>query len=195
MTKPFVAVLKALGCVAAAAVIAVFGVSLIRYGYQQYYSAVYPTKYVEDVTAASEEFGIAPSLIYAVIHTESNFEPQVTSSADAKGLMQITDETFEWALKRAGKQEQHTPKDLYEPSVNIRYGVYVLTLLEEQFDNTETVLAAYNAGLGRVSEWLKDPACSADGKHLDIIPYPETEEYVKRVLDAQKIYQQLYNIQ
>lgn len=152
-------------------------------------------QYTENVTAASEEFGVAPSLIYAVIHTESSFEPQVTSSAGAKGLMQITDDTLEWALERAGEQGKHSPEDLFDPSVNIHYGVYVLTLLGEQFDNTETMLAAYNAGIGRVGEWLKDPAYSADGVRLDAIPYPETAEYVKRVLNAQKIYQQLYHIQ
>lgn len=177
------------------AAITVLGTFLLRYGYQRYYSSVYPTQYTEDVTAASERFRVEPSLIYAIIHTESSFDPQVTSSADAKGLMQITDSTLEWALDRAGEQGKYSPEDLYDPSVNIHYGVYVLTLLEEQFDNTQTVLAAYNAGIGRVREWLGDPAYSADGVHLDTIPYPETAEYVKRVQSAQKIYQQLYNIQ
>ncbi len=195
MKKTGFFLLEAFRCVIVTAMVLTLGVFILRYGHQRYYSAVYPTQYTDDVTAAAKEFGIAPSLIYAVIHTESSFDPQVTSSANAKGLMQITDETFEWALDRAGEQGKHPPEDLYDPSVNIHYGVYILTLLGEQFDNTETTLAAYNAGIGRVSEWLKDPAHSADGVHLDAIPYHETAEYVKRVLDAQKIYQQLYNIQ
>lgn len=195
MTKPFLALLKALGYVTATAIIAVLGVFLLRYGHRQFYASVYPIQYDKNVTAASEEFDVDPSIIYAVIHTESSFKPQATSSAGAKGLMQITDKTLEWALGRAGEQEKYASEDLYNPSVNIHYGVYVLTLLREQFENTETMLAAYNAGIGRVREWLKDPAHSADGVHLDAIPYHETAEYVKRVLDAQKIYQQLYNIQ
>ena len=195
MTKPFRFILKALWCGAMTAAITVLGLFLLRYGYQRYYASVYPMQYTEDVTAASEEFDVEPSLIYAVIHTESSFEPRATSSAGAKGLMQITDTTLDWALKRAGEQGKYSPEDLYDPSVNIHYGVYVLTLLGEQFDNTQTILAAYNAGIGRVGEWLADPAYSTDGKFLNTIPYPETAEYVKRVLDAQKIYQQLYNIQ
>lgn len=53
--------------------------------------------------AASEEFDIPASLIYAIIHTESSFEEDATSHAQAKGLMQLTDDTFQWALMRAGE--------------------------------------------------------------------------------------------
>ncbi len=177
-----------------ATLVLALGVLLLRYGYKHLYSAVYPRQYTAEVTAASEKFGIEPSLIYAVIHTESRFRPQVTSSAGAKGLMQITDNTLEWALSRAGEKGKYSPEDLYDPQVNIHYGVYVLTLLGEQFQNTETILAAYNAGQGRVSEWLADPAYSADGVHLDTIPYSETADYVERVQSARKLYQELYNI-
>ena len=180
-------------CVATALVL-VLGALLLRYGYKRYYSAVYPLQFTDEVTAASEEFGVEPSLIYAVIHTESSFQPQVTSSAGAKGLMQLTDSTLEWALNRAGEKGKYTPEDLYDPQVNIHYGVYVLTLLGEQFENTETILAAYNAGIGRVGEWLKNPAYSTDGVRLDTIPYRETAEYIQRVQNARERYQELYNI-
>jgi soluble lytic murein transglycosylase len=179
---------------AAAALVLVSGVFLLRYGYNRYFSAVYPQQYTEEVVAAAEEFGVEPSLIYAVIYTESSFQPQVTSPAGAKGLMQLTDSTLAWALNRSGEEGKHSVEDLYDPAINIHYGVYVLTLLREQFEDTETMLAAYNAGIGRVSEWLKDPSCSADGVHLDTIPYSETADYVRRVLDTRKIYQELYNI-
>lgn len=179
---------------AVTALVLTLGILLLRYGYKRYYSAVYPLQYTEEVTAASEEFGVEPSLIYAVIHTESDFRPQVTSSAGAKGLMQLTDSTLEWALNRAGEKGKYTPEDLYDPQVNIHYGVYVLTLLGEQFENTETILAAYNAGIGRVGEWLKNPIYSADGVHLTAIPYPETADYVERVKNARKQYQELYNL-
>ncbi len=179
---------------AVTAIVLLLGILLLRYGYKRYYSAVYPLRYTEEITAASEEFGVEPSLIYAVIHTESSFQPQVSSSAGAKGLMQLTDSTLEWALSRAGEQGKYSAEDLYDPQVNIHYGVYVLTLLGEQFENTETILAAYNAGIGRVGEWLKNPAYSADGVHLTAIPYPETAEYVERVKNARKRYQELYNL-
>ena len=194
MAKGFRRILVVLWITVATALVLALGVLLLRYGYKRYYSAVYPLRFTDEVTAASEEFDVDPSLIYAVIHTESSFQPQVTSSAGAKGLMQLTDSTLEWALNRAGEKGKYTAEDLYDPQVNIHYGVYVITLLGEQFENTETILAAYNAGIGRVGEWLKDTAYSADGIHLDAIPYPETAEYIKRVQNARKQYQELYNI-
>ena len=194
MAKALRTTFKALWVSATTALVLFIGTLLLKQGYKQYYSAVYPLQYTTEVTVASEEFGVEPSLIYAIIHTESSFKPQASSSAGAKGLMQLTDSTLQWALSRAGEKGKYTAEDLYDPQINIHYGVYVLTLLGEQFDNTETILAAYNAGIGRVGEWLNNPDYSADGAHLDTIPYHETEDYVKRVLNARKQYQQLYNL-
>ena len=155
---------------------------------------IYPMQYADIVTEMAAEYDLAPSLVLAVIHTESKFDQNALSSADAKGLMQITDDTFRWALKKAGQEEMH-PDNLYVPRINIQYGCYILTLLNEQFDNMETSLAAYNAGQGRVREWLKNPDYSDDGVTLTNIPYEETANYVRRVLAVQKRYQQIYNIQ
>ncbi len=171
------------------------GVLLLRNGLTHYYAAVYPLKYEQAVTAAAQESGLPPSLIYAIIHTESGFNAQAISSANAKGLMQLTDDTFQWALDRAGEENKYTADALYTPDINIRYGVYVLTLLGEQFDNTETVLAAYNAGQGNVNQWLADTRYSTDGKTLNAIPFPETANYITRVRDTQKRYQELYSMQ
>ncbi len=173
----------------------ILGVLLLREGYRRYYIAAYPIKYQTEVTKASEQFHIPPSLVYAIVHTESSFNPNAISTANAKGLMQLTDGTFQWALSRAGEKDRYTPAALFEPAINIHYGVYVLTLLGEQFENTETILAAYNAGQGNVNQWLADTRYSADGKTLHTIPYPETETYITRVLEAQQRYQALYSIQ
>ncbi len=155
---------------------------------------MYPLEYRQQVEAAGAQQDFAPSLIYAVIHTESHFNANAVSPANAKGLMQLTDSTFQWAMRRAGESGRYDSDDLFNPDVNIRYGVYVLSLLREQFNSTATILAAYNAGQGRVREWLNDPALSSDGVHLDTIPYKETAEYIERVTKAQKRYQELYNI-
>lgn len=176
------------------AVLLVLAVLLLNRGYHHYLTRVYPMEHAQLVNDAAAEYHLPPSLVFAVIHTESSFQEQALSPADAKGLMQLTDDTFRWALSRSGETGKYTPEDLYDPAINIHYGVYVLSLLGEQFEYTETVLAAYNAGQGRVSSWLQDPALSADGKRLDSIPYPETETYVSRVLEAQKRYRTLYHI-
>lgn len=195
MNRPLFRALRAVWRMTVVLVVFALAILLLRTGFKRYYTAVYPIQYKTEVLTASNEFGIKPSLIYAIIHTESSFDPQATSPANAKGLMQLTDDTFGWALKRAGDTNKYTADDLYTPSVNIHYGVYVLTLLGEQFEHTVTVLAAYNAGQGRVSDWLNDTRYSSDGVRLHTIPFEETNNYVKRVLQAQKRYQQLYSIE
>ncbi len=166
--------------------------ALLGQAYQRYSESNYPLHYADLVENAAAQYNIPPSLIYAVIHTESKFDAAATSSAGAKGLMQLTDDTYLWALQREGREAEYDPQKLYDPAVNIPYGAYVLALLGEQFEETETLLAAYNAGQGHVREWLGDPTYSEDGRSLTAIPYPETEEYVRRVLAARSQYQTLY---
>ena len=154
---------------------------------------LYPIVYEDIVMEMAEEYNLEPSLVFAVIRTESKFDKNAVSSAQAKGLMQITDDTFLWAQKRAN-QEELDSENLFIPRTNIQYGCYIITLLSQQFSDNETVLAAYNAGQGNVSQWLQDPAYSEDGVTLKHIPYEETEDYVRRVINTQKKYQKLYNI-
>ena len=154
---------------------------------------IYPLPYQKTVEEVSARYNFSPSLIYAVIYTESKFNPDVTSHAGAKGLMQITDSTYQWACKRTNQVVQDS-QVLFDAETNIRYGVIILSLLRQQFSDTETMLAAYNAGQGRVAEWLKDSTYSQDGKTLHTIPYEETANYVHRVINTQKKYQELYNI-
>lgn len=174
--------------------ILVAGGFALQFGYQRYFSAAYPLEFSHFVEKTAAEFDVEPSLIYAVIHTESGFDSDALSVAEAKGLMQLTDDTYRWALNREGGQAAFDPQNLYDPATNIHYGVYVLALLGEQFENEDTVLAAYNAGQGRVKDWLSDPAYSDDGMTLKNIPYHETHDYVRRVRETQTYYRRLYNI-
>ena len=154
--------------------------------------AAYPDTYRVEVLAAAEEYDLPPSLIFAIIHTESGFDPAARSKAGAVGLMQITEPTLEWALMRGG--EESAVVSLTDPTFNIRIGSRVLKLLGEQFENEDTVLAAYNGGMGNVGAWLSDSRYSADGVTLHTIPFEETANYVKKVRFAQKMYQKLYDL-
>lgn len=176
-----------------AAVILLGAIPLGKIGIQYTEEWLYPTHYADTVEQEAEAYDFPPSLIYAVIHTESHFDPSALSTADAKGLMQLTDDTYQWARRRLG-EDKGDPNDLFDPETNIHYGVTVMNLLRQSFPNVETMLAAYNAGQGRVNSWLSDPAYSNDGVTLHTIPYEETADYVRRVLTAQKRYQQIYNM-
>lgn len=181
-------------CVLLAAVLAAV-VVLLRFGCTRYLRTAYPDTYRETVCAAAQEYDLPPSLVLAVIRTESNFRPDVVSTAGAVGLMQVTEDTLDWAMMRTGGDRSLTANDLTDPELNIRVGTAVLSLLGEMFEDEDTVLAAYNAGMGNVRGWLADERYSADGVSLKNIPFSETEQYVKRVRHAQKIYQKLYNLE
>lgn len=150
----------------------------------------YPLKYADIVNKYAGEYELPPELIYAVIKTESNFNEKAVSHAGAKGLMQLMDETNEWiaSLLRENVHEE----DCFHPETNIRRGVYLLSYLMRQFDSTESAVAAYNAGIGRVSGWLKNPEYSTDGRTLSHIPIGETDAYVKRVMEIMIKYNELY---
>ncbi len=166
-------------------------VGLFRWGYDTYLKAAYPLEYEDYVAASAAEYDLPPTLVYAVIHTESHFDPNAVSSAGAKGLMQLMDATYEWIQTQMTGETQPSER-IYDPQVNIRCGCRVLDVLMSQFDNTETALAAYNAGSGNVSKWLKNPEYSDDGVTLKEIPVRETRNYVKRVLKAWERYQTIY---
>jgi len=156
---------------------------------------LYPRKYSEYVTKYSREYNIPEYVIYAVIKTESDFDPNARSSAGACGLMQIMPETFEWLTGKEHLNENLQYDSVFIPEVSIRYGTYYLMYLYKKFDyNWDTAFAAYNGGEGNVSKWLKDPEY-ADGegglKHIPD-PYGETRRYVPKVNNAIEKYKKLY---
>lgn len=152
--------------------------------------ALYPMKYADIVADCSARYGVDSELIYAVINTESSFDPDAVSDVGALGLMQIMPDTLDWICSKTGETLEFT--DLKDPEVSVRCGTFMLKYLLDEFGSTETALAAYHAGRGRVNEWLSDSAVSHDGKTLDSIPYRDTAHYVSKVTRAQNIYRNLY---
>ena len=150
----------------------------------------YQLEYSDIVAACADEFGVPQEMIYAVIHTESNFDPEAVSRAGAKGLMQIVDPTNDWIALHLGEEPE--PERLFEPAFNIRRGTWLLAYTFNKYGSWEVALAAYNAGIGNANKWLANPDYSSDGKTLDVIPFFETREYVSRVIEAAEKYRELY---
>lgn len=148
--------------------------------------AVYGT-----VLTAAASFDVSPAMILAVISTESDFKPDALSSVGAIGLMQLMPDTF--SFLRDERLKEDIPDDaIWQRDVNIRYGTYYLSYLFDRFGSWHTALAAYNAGEGRVADWLKDPLLS-DGITLFRIPFEETENYVTVTLEAYRHYLEKYS--
>lgn len=153
---------------------------------------IYPVKYKKYVFKYSTEYNIDPYLVFAIIKAESGFNPNATSKKNARGLMQISGKTAEWAAKSI-KLEDFTPDKLYNPEINIMIGCwYINRLMQEFSNNTDLVITAYNGGSGNVTEWLKNRDYSSSGISLDRIPYRETETFVNRVKNSHIIYKRIY---
>jgi soluble lytic murein transglycosylase len=146
------------------------------------------------ISEFSEKYSLDPYLVTAVINAESNFRPDAVSHANARGLMQISVKTGKWAAGKLG-MKNYGSDDLFEPETNIQIGCWYLSSLYEEFGDMDLALAAYNGGSGNVSQWLRDKSLSPDGKTLERIPFPETEQYIKKVKKNYSVYKRLYENQ
>ena len=151
----------------------------------------YPQKYESHVTVYADRYGLPEHLLYSLIKCESDFDSGAVSSAGAVGLTQIMPETFTW-LTNDILLEHLDEGMLYDPETNIRYGAAYLSRLYDKYGDWTLALCAYNAGPGRVDEWLEDPSLADGEGGLKKIPFKETRRYVKRVKRAWGIYDRLY---
>lgn len=148
----------------------------------------YPLRYEEIVFPLADQYALDPALLYAVIKTESNFNSQATSSAGAKGLMQITDATAEYIASKRSIDRY----DLFDAEDNIDFGCWYLNYLFARFTDGRTALASYNAGENTVRAWLEDASLSEDGRSLIRIPYSETARYLAKIDRSYRCYQATY---
>jgi soluble lytic murein transglycosylase len=144
-----------------------------------------PLRHEDVIREQSQEKGVDAALVAAVIYSESKFSDR-TSSAGARGLMQITPDAAN-EIERHSGGTTFKLKDLGDPEINIRYGTYLLRELLDRYDgDVIAALAAYNAGPGNADEW--------GGSNLSVegIPFPETRAYVEEVLEKQRAYRDEY---
>lgn len=144
-----------------------------------------PLRHEDVIRQQADEKGVDAALIAAVIYSESKFSDQ-TSSAGARGLMQITPDAAAYIERRSGGTTFELA-DLADPELNIRYGTFLLRELLDRYQGDEAAaLAAYNAGPGNVDEW--------GGAELAVedIEFPETRAYVEEVLEKKEEYRREY---
>lgn len=162
------------------------------YTYDKY---LYPVDYTNYVDIYAEEYGVDKALVYAVIKTESGFNSEAISNVGAQGLMQMTEDTFEWLKTKTGEDYLQF-SDLFKPQVSIKYGTLLLSMLLEDFSNDpKTALSAYHAGRASVQSWLEKPEYSANGKTLDTIPKQDTQHYVDKVMSSLTQYEKILSRQ
>lgn len=152
---------------------------------------IYPLAYEDLIHKYSRQRGLDPYLVSALIAQESTFQADARSSANAVGLMQILPSTGR-RLARADGLRGFTTRMLTRPDVNIRLGTRHLADLLRRFDGEHFALAGYNAGEHRVTRWRAERPGLGREEFIDDIPFPETQNYVKRILGTAADYRRLY---
>lgn len=184
---------KRMGLWAGLALLLAIGVVGLRWGVDAIERAFHPKEYSEYVEYYAGKYDLDPLLVYSFICTESDFEPTAQSSVDARGLMQITEETFDWLKSRIAPTEPLEFASLYDPEVNVRFGTYYLKITLERYDgDVSTAAAAYHSGWGTVDQLLQIEEHSADGETLQGFPYNQMHHYVNKITACYQTYQRLY---
>jgi len=158
----------------------------------QMLAVIFPVTYWDVISAKANEQKLDPYLMTALIAQESTFDARVKSVANAYGLMQILPSTGRRYAPRLGIRPFSTRR-LTEPEVNVQIGMAFFSDLVDKFDDRVSLaLAAYNAGDSRVSRWMEERRGIDPDEFVDDIPFPETQNYVKRIVGTAEDYRALY---
>jgi soluble lytic murein transglycosylase len=148
--------------------------------------------YKDLVTENSNKFAFDPIMIFSLIRQESFYEGFISSSAGARGVMQIMPATGEEIHTYIDWPDNYSDGDLYIPSINIRFGVSYLARMRDYFEgNIFAALAAYNAGPGNVLNW-ETQADNDPDLFLEVIPYEETRRYITNIYEFYHLYNRFY---
>jgi len=152
---------------------------------------VLPLRYEDVIRQQARDKDLDPALIAAVIYEESKFEDR-TSSAGARGVMQVTPQTAQFIANKSGGSA-FVVGDLATPQVNISYGSWYLRYLRGLYDGDTTLaVAAYNAGETNVDRWVAEAGGIEEFDHRTDIPFRETRNYVAGVIEHRRLYRRHY---
>jgi soluble lytic murein transglycosylase len=171
--------------VVAVAFVAVGGADIAR-------RSAYPLKYETVIARESSAWSVDPYLVAAMIHVESRFDPLAKSSAGAVGLMQVKPSTARQMARQRSVEGKMSAKTLRDPELNIRVGTAYLRYLLDRYGEDESLaLAAYNGGLTNADAWAKE-ASRVNRPLTDVIEFPETASYIRKVRMQRDVYRVLY---
>jgi len=180
------------------------GINAVKRAYPQYLAAggeelspdvlevLFPVAYWNLIHKYAPPRGLDPYLIAALMAQESTFDAAIRSPANAIGLMQIVPATGRRYAK-ALKIRRFTADKLTDPEINVRIGTAYFADLIDRFGGVHHALASYNAGPSPVSRWIAEKPGVARDEFIDDIPYPETQNYVKRIIGTAEDYRRLYS--
>jgi len=178
------------------------GITMMRRAYPQFMAAggeqlppdvlrvIFPLDYWPLIKKYSDLHRLDPYLMTALIAQESTFTADVRSSANAVGLMQLIPSTGRSYARKMGVR--YSARILTQPETNIRLGMRYFRDLMDRFGAPHYALASYNAGESRIAQWIAERPGYDQDEFVDDIPFPETQNYVKRILGTADDYRRLY---
>ncbi|MDO8681553.1 MAG: transglycosylase SLT domain-containing protein [Acidobacteriota bacterium] len=179
------------------------GINAMKRAYPQYLAAggetlpreilqvIFPVDFWDLLQKHAALRGLDPYLVAALVLQESNFDPLVKSHANAVGLMQVLPSTGRGYARRLGVRPFSASR-LTDAEVNVRIGTQIFADTIRKFGGVYYALAAYNAGDSRVFGWQRERPGMPQDEFIDDIPFPETQNYVKRILGTAEDYRRLY---
>lgn len=160
----------------------------------EHWSVAHPRPFRDIIEDGEAHIAISPFLAYAIMQTESRFDPGAVSWAGARGLVQLMPATAKDLAARA--KITLGPGDVHDPAINLELGMRYLARLTARFGGEEGAVAlaipSYNAGAGAVDRWIKERGDWEFDLFIEAIPYDETRKYVQSVLGRWMAYRWLY---
>ena len=154
----------------------------------------YPRPYWDTVTALGNELDIDPYLILSIARQESTYRPSLVSSAGARGVLQLMPSTAKWLGDTDSRVSKDTAKRLDQPLHSLRMGaIYLRRMLDRSDQNIVSALASYNAGPGNFDKWERRWRGIPTEEFIEVIPFSETNSYVKRILAHYATYKSIYD--
>jgi soluble lytic murein transglycosylase len=151
---------------------------------------IFPIAYWDSIRKYAEQYQVDPYLAAALIAQESTFVPDIKSYANAWGLTQLMPPTARQYATRL--KMRYTSKVLTDPDANLRIGLSYLAAKIKEFGQVHLALASYNAGERPVRRWMNERPDLPQDEFIDDIPYPQTNNYVKKLLSTAEDYRRLY---
>lgn len=152
---------------------------------------LYPIEYSETIVDESDNYGVDPLLVCAIVKSESNYDSEAVSAVGAVGLMQLMPDTAEWLAGKHGIAYDESM--LYDADYNIKLGcLYLSTLLDYWDGSVVKAVASYNGGHGNVDKWISEGIWDGTEEDIGNIPFSETRTYTQKVMDCYYNYIDLY---
>jgi soluble lytic murein transglycosylase len=179
------------------------GINSMKRAYPQYLAAggedlppdllgvLFPLDYWPLIKKYCAAHGLDPYMIAALMAQESTFDHDVRSAANAYGLMQVVPATGR-RYARTLRIRWRSTATLTDPDANIRIGTAYFRDLIDRFGGAHFALASYNAGEHRIARWIAERPGIQQDEFIDDIPFPETQNYVRKILGTAEDYRRLY---